>query len=101
MPEKPHDDARDVGMKPTGTKDGLAKLIFQIGHGVVPDPPVYRFPLLSPVSPSIARGVETTVVNVAFFGNWGGPASADDPRPVTKKTSKPVNHRAVIDVSSC
>jgi hypothetical protein len=76
IPEKPHDAARELGMKPTGIKLGFARLIFHTGHGVVPDPPVYRFPLPSPVSPSIDRGVVMTVVKVEFSGNWEGSAHA-------------------------
>src|SRR4030095_14195345 len=48
--------------------------IFQIGQGVmgvvatVTEPPVYRLPCLSPVNPSMARGVVIRVVNVALCG---------------------------------
>jgi hypothetical protein len=69
IPENPHVAARELGMKPTGTDDAFVKEIFHIGQGVVPDPPVYRFPLPSPVRPSIARGVVIRVVKVAFSGN--------------------------------
>src|SRR5215468_7378985 len=54
---------------PTGVKLGLLRLICQIGHGGAPEPPVYKLRKLSPVNPSIARGVEIRVVKVASFGN--------------------------------
>jgi hypothetical protein len=85
IPVKAHVAARERGTKPTVTKDGLAKLIFQIGQDADPEPPVYRFPLPSPVSPSIALGVVMSVVKVAFCGNCAGSAQA---RTQLKKRTK-------------
>jgi hypothetical protein len=47
----------------------------------VPEPPVYKLRWLSPVSPSMARGVVIRVVKVASFGNGSVSSSpqADDP----------------------
>jgi hypothetical protein len=47
----------------------LLRLMSQTGQGGVPEPPVYKFRWLSPVNPSMARGVVIRVVKVAFFGN--------------------------------
>jgi hypothetical protein len=81
MPENPHVAVRELGMTPTGTSDALANEIFHTGQGDVPDPPVYKFPRPSPVSPSIALGVVISVVKVAFCGNWGLSAAQAHTQP--------------------
>src|SRR5262245_47561908 len=54
---------------PTGIRSGWLILIRQTGQGDVPEPPVYKLRKLSPVNPSIPRGVVIRVVKVASFGN--------------------------------
>src|SRR5215510_7564453 len=54
---------------PTGIRLGWLILICQTGQGGAPEPPVYKLRPLSPVNPSIARGVVIRVVKVASFGN--------------------------------
>src|SRR5262245_14942457 len=62
--------AGGVGItNPTGIRSGLLILICQTGQGGAPEPPVYKLRSLSPVNPSIARGVVIRVVKVASFGN--------------------------------
>src|SRR5215471_356497 len=66
---------------PTGIRSGLLILICQTGQGGAPEPPVYKLRWLSPVNPSIARGVVIRVVKVASFGNGSLSSSpqAEDP----------------------
>src|SRR5262245_14508486 len=67
---------------PTGIRSGWWMLICQTGQRLVPpEPPVYKLRKLSPVNPSMARGVVMRVVKVASFGNGSFSSSpqAEDP----------------------
>src|SRR5882672_4475751 len=79
------------GIKPTTTRVGLARLIFQTGHGAptAARPVVYRFPDASPVRPSIANGVMTLVVKVAFDGS-GASRSSSSARAAEKTATKAI-----------
>src|SRR5215475_14457796 len=68
MPAKPQFPLAGT-TNPTGVKMGFWMLICQTGQGGAPEPPVYKLRSLSPVSPSMARGVVMRVVKVASFGN--------------------------------
>src|SRR5688572_31433992 len=68
IPEKPQFPVAGT-TDPTGVRPGLFRLICQMGQGDMPEPPVYKLRWLSPVSPSIGRGVVISVVKVALFGN--------------------------------
>src|ERR1700720_1823569 len=94
MPEKPQVVTGEiVGTFPTTVKDGLCRLICQIGQGVGPDPPMYRLPVLSPVSPSTARGRVIRVVKVAFCGNLF--ASSLSSSAKTVENAKPIRRTTV------
>src|SRR6478609_5324143 len=97
MPEKAEVPAGvAAGTYPTTVTYAVCKLICQIGQGALPDPPVYKLLMPSPVSPSIARGIVTRVVKVAFCRTWGGPATAAEPRPMAKGNRKAANQLTFI-----
>src|SRR5947207_1434585 len=68
----------EFGIEPTGTTVGCEAAMRHTGHAVpvAARPVVYRLPAASPVSPSMASGVMTSVVNVAAGGRCGR-SSAD------------------------
>jgi len=87
---------------PTGIRSGLLILICQTGQGGAPEPPVYKLRLLSPVNPSIARGVVISVVNVASFGNGRLSSSpqAADPCKFGSDLGANENRRVVNDMKT-
>src|SRR5262245_23657422 len=84
---------------PTGIRSGLLILIRQTGQGGAPEPPVYKLRKLSPVNPSIARGVVIRVVKVASLGNGSVSTSpqAEDPCKFGSDLGANENRRVVND----
>src|SRR5207245_1260738 len=98
MPAKPQFPLAGT-TNPTGVKMGFWMLICQTGQGGAPEPPVYRLRWLSPVNPSMARGVVIRVVKVAFFGNGSLSSSpqAEDPCKFGRDLGASENMRIVND----
>jgi hypothetical protein len=88
---------------PTAVRTGLFKFISQMGQGGAPEPPVYKLRWLSPVSPSIGRGVVMSVVKVALVGNCRLSSSSDqaedNPEPRTKIKTRELSHLVFIRCS--
>src|SRR5206468_2247424 len=85
IPDGLQGEAAGLGRNPTTAKVGPD--IFQTGQraGGAARPVVYRFPLASPVSPSMANGVIACVVKVGCRGNGDSPGLAgDSPEPRTR-----------------
>src|SRR5215813_8496791 len=84
---------------PTGIRSSPWIVICQTGQGGAPEPPVYKLRKLSPVSPSMARGVVMRVVKVASFGNGRISSSpqAEDPCKVGSDLGEKENRRVVND----
>src|SRR5262245_61776123 len=85
--------------RPTSISWGLFRLICQIGQGGMPEPATYKLRKLSPVNPSIARGVVIRVVKVASFGNGSVSSSpqAEDPPKFGSDLGANKNKRVVND----
>src|SRR5215475_13900046 len=98
MPAKPQFPLAGT-TNPTGVKMGFRMLICQTGQGGAPEPPVYKLRSLSPVNPSIARGVVIRVVKVASFGNGSVSTSpqAEDPCKFGSDLGVNENRRVVND----
>src|SRR5215467_14113147 len=84
---------------PTGIRSGVLILIRQTGQGGAPEPPVYKLRKLSPVNPSIPRGVVIRVVKVASFGNGSvsSSAQAEDPCKFGSELGAKENRRVEND----
>src|SRR5262245_39024567 len=98
MPAKPQFPLAGT-TNPTGVKMGFWLLICQTGQGGAPEPPVYKLRKLSPVNPSMARGVVMRVVKVASFGNGRISSSpqAEDPCKFGSDLAEKENRRVVND----